>query len=57
MLSNVNRWRKGDGGVAEIGEADLPGSAKEITLGTLKAHRVDLSGPGGKGGMGGPLMK
>ena len=57
VLSNVNRWRKGDVGVAEIGEADLPGSAKEITLGTLKAHRVDLSGPGGKGGMGGPLMK
>ncbi|VTT97269.1 Uncharacterized protein OS=Pirellula staleyi (strain ATCC 27377 / DSM 6068 / ICPB 4128) GN=Psta_4196 PE=4 SV=1 [Gemmataceae bacterium] len=57
LLSNVNRWRKGDVGIAEVTEAELPESIKEVTLGTLKAHRVDLRGPGGKGGMGGPFMK
>jgi hypothetical protein len=57
LLSNVNRWRKGDVGIAEVTEAELPDSIKEVTLGTLKAHRVDLRGPGGKGGMGGPFMK
>jgi hypothetical protein len=55
LLQNVNRWRKGDAGLPETTEADLPNSTKEVMLGTLKAHRVDLRGPGGKGGMG-PFM-
>ncbi|MCE9565215.1 MAG: hypothetical protein K8U57_24550 [Planctomycetes bacterium] len=56
LLQNVNRWRKGDAGLPEVTEADLPSSTKEVQLGATKAHRVDLRGPGGKGGMMPPFM-
>jgi hypothetical protein len=52
LLDNVNRWRTGDVGLPRVTEADLPTVTKEVQLGGVKAHRVDFSGPGGKGGMG-----
>lgn len=51
LLQNVNRWRKGDVGLPEVTEADLPSVTKEVQLGATKAHKVDIRGPGGKGGM------
>jgi hypothetical protein len=56
LLSNVNRWRTGDVGLKATTEAELPGLTKEVQLGTIKAHRVDFRGPGGKGGMSAPFM-
>ena len=56
LLQNVNRWRKGDAGLPEVTEADLPSVTQEVQLGATKAHKVDIRGPGGKGGMGGPMM-
>lgn len=50
LLDNVNRWR-GEVGLPPVSEAELPNVTKEITLGDVKAYRVDFSGPGGKGRM------
>ena len=55
-LANVNRWL-GEVGAKQITEAELPGVLKEIKLGDKKAYRVDLRGPGGKGGGMAPFMK
>lgn len=57
VLDNVNRWRTDFVGLPPTTAADLPTVAKEIQLGGTKAYRVDLRGPGGKGGKGGPFMK
>jgi hypothetical protein len=54
LLVNVNRWRTDFVGIPRITQAELPTVAKEIQLGPTKAHRVDLRGPGGKGGKGRP---
>ena len=59
MLDNVNRWRTDFTGIAKVTEAELPGVTTEIVLGTTKAYRVDLRGPGGTssgGGMRGPFQ-
>jgi hypothetical protein len=55
LLENVNRWRAQDVGIGRVSEAELPNSMKEIKLGSTTAYRVDIRGPGGKGGMG-PFM-
>ena len=49
LLENVNRWR-GEVGLRNITEAELKGETTEIKLGDATAYRVDLRGPGGKGG-------
>lgn len=49
LLDNVNRWR-GELGLRDIAAGELADVTKEIPVGTTKAVRVDLRGPGGKGG-------
>ena len=44
LLANVNRWR-GEVGLPEVIEADLPKSVVEISLGSTKAYKVDFRGP------------
>ena len=51
VLDNVNRWRVDFVGVRRVTGDELPTTTKELTLGTTKAYRVDVRGPGGKGGM------
>lgn len=50
VLENVNRWRVDFVGVKRLTAAELPAATKELMLGTTKAYRVDVRGPGGKGG-------
>lgn len=44
LLANVNRWR-GEVGLPDVTEAELPKSVTEVTLGDTKAYRIDLRGP------------
>lgn len=44
VIENVNRWRK-EVGAKEVTEAELPQATSELTLGAVKAHRVDARGP------------
>jgi hypothetical protein len=50
VLENVNRWRD-EVGLKRVIPAELPKVTTEVTLGTVKAYKVDFRGPGGKGGM------
>jgi hypothetical protein len=47
LLMNVNRWR-GDAGLGNVTEAELPKVTTEVMLGSTKAYKVDFKGPGGK---------
>jgi hypothetical protein len=44
VIENVNRWRK-EVGAKEVTEAELPQATSELTLGSVKAYRVDARGP------------
>ncbi len=49
LLANVNRWR-GQIGLKPIAENGLDKVTKPLDVNGVKGTRVDLSGPGGKGG-------
>jgi len=55
LLDNVNRWR-GEVGAASVDDAGLKAVVEEKQIGTVKLYRVDFKGPGGKGGMRGPMQ-
>lgn len=44
LLPNINRWR-GQVGLKDISEADLPKESEELKVGDLKATYVKLIGP------------
>jgi hypothetical protein len=50
VLDNVNRWR-GEVGLPAVSPTELSQVTTEISLGDVKAYRVDFSGPGGKSRM------
>jgi hypothetical protein len=57
LASNVNRWR-GQVGLPELPEDKVEESLRKIKLADgTQAYWVDLTGPGGKGGMKPPFMK
>ena len=56
LLDNINRWR-GQAGVDPIAEAEVETKNKVLTVDGRKVIVVDVSGPGGKGGMVPPFAK
>lgn len=51
LLANVNRWR-GQIGLKSTDENGLEKATRPVEIKGIKGTRVDLSGPGGKSGMG-----
>lgn len=51
LLANINRWR-GQLGLKPIGEDGLEQVTKSLEIHGVQVTRVELSGPGGKMGMG-----
>lgn len=49
-LENINRWRDQFVGIPKIEAGELNTCTREVMLGTVKALRVDLRGPGAAGG-------
>src|SRR5262249_54073338 len=45
LLSNINRWRRDDLGLAEIGESDLKRDLTELKVANVPAYYVDLISP------------
>jgi hypothetical protein len=56
LLDNVNRWR-GQAGADPIAEAEIETKCKVLTVDGRRVVVVDVSGPGGKGGMVPPFAK
>ena len=57
LLDNINRWREQQAGVEPITEAEIPTKCRVLTIDGRKVVVVDVSGPGGKGGMRPPFAK
>jgi hypothetical protein len=56
LLENVNRWR-GQAGADPITEAEVETKCRVLTVDGRRVVVVDVSGPGGKGGMVPPFAK
>jgi hypothetical protein len=56
LLENVNRWRRNDLGLPPLAEEELPPITKRFRVGDRTVAWVDMIGPGGKKGMGPPMM-
>jgi hypothetical protein len=56
LLENINRWR-GQVGIDPITEAEIDTKCTVLTVDGRKVVVVDVSGPGGKGGMMPPFAK
>ena len=57
LLANINRWREQQAGIEPVTEAEIETKNKVLTVDGRKAIVVDVSGPGGKGGMMPPHAK
>ena len=57
LLDNINRWRVQQAGVDPIAAAEVETKNKVLTVDGRKVIVVDVSGPGGKGGMVPPFAK
>jgi hypothetical protein len=57
LLANINRWRVEQAGVESITEAEIETKCRVLTVDGRKVVVVDVSGPGGKGGMMPPFAK
>jgi hypothetical protein len=55
-LDNINRWRQ-QAGVDPIAEKEIETANRVLTIDGRKVIVVDVSGPGGKGGMMPPFAK
>src|SRR5262245_9845640 len=51
LISNINRWREQQAGAAPIAESEIDTKCRVLTVDGRKVVIVDVSGPGGKGGM------
>jgi hypothetical protein len=56
LLDNINRWR-GQAGADPITEAEIETKCRVLTVDGRRVVIVDVSGPGGKGGMMPPFAK
>jgi hypothetical protein len=56
LIDNINRWR-GQAGADPITEAEIETKCKVLTVDGRRVVVVDVSGPGGKGGMTPPFAK
>lgn len=56
LLDNINRWR-GQAGADAITEAEIDAKCRVLTVDGRRVVVVDVSGPGGKGGMTPPFAK
>ena len=57
LLDNINRWREQQAGAAPITEAEIETKCRVLTVDGRRVVVVDVSGPGGKGGMMPPFAK
>lgn len=57
LIDNINRWREQQAGAEPITEAEIETKCKVLTIDGRKVIIVDVSGPGGKGGMTAPFAK
>jgi hypothetical protein len=57
LLENINRWRAQQAGADPITEAEIDTKCKVLTVDGRRVVVVDVSGPGGKGGMMPPFAK
>jgi hypothetical protein len=51
LVENINRWRVQQAGADPITEAEIDTKCQVLTIDGRKVVIVDVSGPGGKGGM------
>jgi hypothetical protein len=51
LVDNINRWRVQQAGADPITEADIDTKCQVLTVDSRNVVIVDVSGPGGKGGM------
>ncbi|HJZ93564.1 MAG TPA: hypothetical protein VKE40_21990 [Gemmataceae bacterium] len=51
LVDNINRWRVDQAGSTPITEAEIETRCRVLTVDGRKVVVVDVSGPGGKGGM------
>lgn len=51
LVDNVNRWRRLDVGLPDLKKGELGKVVREVKTEAGVLQRVDMSGPGGKGGM------
>jgi hypothetical protein len=57
LLANINRWRAEQAGAEPITEAEIETKCRVLTVDGRRVVIVDVSGPGGKGGMMPPFAK
>jgi hypothetical protein len=57
LIENVNRWRAQQAGVEPITAAEIGAKCEVLTIDGRKVVVVDVSGPGGRGGMMSPHGK
>jgi hypothetical protein len=57
LLANINRWRHEQAGAEPITEAEIETKCRVLTVDGRRVVIVDVSGPGGKGGMMRPFAK
>jgi len=57
LIDNINRWRVQQAGADPITEAEIETKCKVLTVDGRRVVVVDVSGPGGKGGMMPPFAK
>jgi hypothetical protein len=57
LLENINRWRAQQAGADPITEAEIDTKCQVLTVDGRRMVIVDVSGPGGKGGMMPPFAK
>jgi hypothetical protein len=57
LIENINRWRAQQAGADPITEAEIETKCRVLTVDGRRVVVVDVSGPGGKGGMMPPFAK
>jgi hypothetical protein len=57
LVENINRWRAQQAGADPITEAEIKTRCRVLTVDGREVVVVDVSGPGGKGGMMPPFAK
>ncbi len=57
LIENINRWRAQQAGAEPITQAEIDTKCRTLTVDGRKIVIVDVSGPGGKGGMKPPFAK
>jgi len=57
LIENINRWRVQQAGAEPITEDEIKTKCRVLTVDGREVVVVDVSGPGGKGGMAPPIAK